>query len=44
MVIIGEKDAEAGTVSIRSRDKGELGAMPLEQFAAQLVAESAPPR
>jgi threonyl-tRNA synthetase len=44
MVVIGEKDAEAGTVSIRSRDKGELGAMPLEQFAAQLAAESAPPR
>ena len=26
MLVIGEKDAEAGTVSVRSRDHGELGA------------------
>jgi threonyl-tRNA synthetase len=44
MLIVGPKDAEAGTVSVRSRDKGELGAMPLEQFAATLEAESKPPR
>ena len=40
MIVIGEKDAEAGTVSIRSRDKGELGAMPFDQFAAMLAEES----
>lgn len=44
MLVVGPKDAEAGTVSVRSRDKGELGAMPLEQFAQQVVAESQPPR
>ncbi len=44
MLVVGPKDAEAGTVSVRSRDKGELGAMPLEQFAATLLAESQPPR
>jgi threonyl-tRNA synthetase len=44
MLVVGPKDAEAGTVSVRSRDKGELGALPLEQFAQQLLAESQPPR
>ncbi len=40
MIVIGEKDAEAGTVSVRSRDRGELGAMPFEQFTAMLAEES----
>jgi len=40
MIVIGEKDAEGGTVSVRSRDKGELGAMPFDQFAAMLTEES----
>ncbi len=43
MIVIGEKDAEGGTVSVRSRDKGELGAMPFDQFAAMLGEESKPP-
>jgi threonyl-tRNA synthetase len=40
MLVIGEKDAEGGTVSVRSRDKGELGAMPFDQFASMLAEES----
>ena len=44
LLIVGPKDAEAGTVSVRSRDKGELGAIPLDQFAAQLAEESVAPR
>jgi threonyl-tRNA synthetase len=44
MIVVGPKDAEAKTLSVRSRDKGELGAMPLEQFAAMLEGESRPPR
>jgi threonyl-tRNA synthetase len=40
MIVIGEKDAEGGTVSVRSRDRGELGAMPFDQFAAMLAEES----
>ena len=32
MVIIGEKEAEAGTVSVRSRHDGDLGSMPVEDF------------
>ena len=43
MIVIGEKDAEGGTVSIRSRDKGELGAMPFDQFVAMLTEESKSP-
>jgi threonyl-tRNA synthetase len=39
MIVLGEKDAEGGTVSVRSRDKGELGAMPFDQFAAMLATE-----
>ena len=31
-VIIGEKDAEAGTVSVRSRHDGDLGSMPVDDF------------
>ncbi|HVH45559.1 MAG TPA: threonine--tRNA ligase [Labilithrix sp.] len=44
MLIVGPKDAEAGTVSVRSRDAGELGAMPRAEFIAKLTAENAPPR
>jgi threonyl-tRNA synthetase len=43
MLIVGPKDAEAGTVSVRSRDAGELGAMPREQLYAKLTEESSPP-
>ena len=44
MLIVGPKDAEGGTVSVRSRDKGELGALPFDQFAAMLAEESKMPR
>jgi threonyl-tRNA synthetase len=43
MVVVGPKDAEAGTVSVRSRDAGELGAMPRAEFIAKVRAESLPP-
>jgi len=36
MLIIGGKEAEAGTVSVRHRFKGDLGPRPLEQFIADL--------
>ncbi len=32
MVIIGEKEAEAGTVSVRGRQDGDLGVMPVADF------------
>ena len=43
MLVVGPKDAEAGTVAVRSRDAGELGAMPKEQLFAKLFEESTPP-
>jgi threonyl-tRNA synthetase len=39
MLIIGGKEAEAGTVSVRHRAKGDLGPRPLEQFLADLRQE-----
>ena len=39
MLIIGAKEAESGTVSVRHRTKGDQGPRPLDQFAADLRAE-----
>jgi threonyl-tRNA synthetase len=41
MFCIGERDAAAGTVSLRDRLEGDLGAMPLEQALARLHSEIA---
>lgn len=39
MFIIGDKDVEANTVSVRHRKDGDLGAMSLEDFITMAVAE-----
>ena len=40
MLILGEKESEDGTiVSVRSRDKGDLGSIPTEKFIKDLLAE-----
>lgn len=39
MFIIGDKDIEAGTVSVRHRKEGDIGAMKLEDFIAMAVEE-----
>ena len=39
MLVIGGKEAEAGTVSVRHRSKGDLGPRPVEQFSADLQQE-----
>ncbi|MFA6680167.1 MAG: threonine--tRNA ligase, partial [Candidatus Methanomethylophilaceae archaeon] len=40
MLILGEKESEDGTiVSVRSRDKGDLGSFPLEDFISQVKTE-----
>jgi len=41
MLVIGAKEAEAGTVAVRHRAKGDLGPRPLDQFIADLRAEVA---
>jgi threonyl-tRNA synthetase len=32
MLVVGDKDQESGTVSVRCREEGDLGAMPVEAF------------
>ncbi len=44
IAVIGDKEAMARTLSVRSRQDGELGALPLPMFAEQLLAEATPPR
>ena len=41
MLVVGGKEAEAGTVSVRHRAKGDLGARPLDDFITTLNAEIA---
>jgi threonyl-tRNA synthetase len=44
IAVIGDKEAMARTLSVRSREEGELGPLPLAAFADRLVAEATPPR
>ncbi len=39
MIIAGEKEMNEGTVSVRSRKNGDLGAMPVEEFIKMLAEE-----
>ena len=39
MLIVGQKEEEDGTVSVRSRDTGETVTMPLDEFVAKLEKE-----
>lgn len=39
MIIIGDKDIENGTIGVRSRENGDLGAMPLSQLVEKLQKE-----
>jgi threonyl-tRNA synthetase len=39
MLIVGGKEAEAGTVSVRHRSKGDLGPRPLSDFVDALHQE-----
>ena len=41
MFVVGEKDRDAGTVAVRDRLEGDLGAMPLAEAIAKLQAEIA---
>jgi threonyl-tRNA synthetase len=36
MLVVGDRDQEAGTVSVRERRQGDVGAQPLEEFVKQL--------
>ncbi len=39
MIIVGDKEAENGTISVRSRDKGELGSQELGDFIKTVIDE-----
>ena len=41
-LVAGDREQEAGTVAVRSREEGELGAMPVSEFATRLRRESEP--
>jgi threonyl-tRNA synthetase len=40
MLVVGDREREAGEVAVRSHAEGELGTMPIADFAARVVAES----
>jgi threonyl-tRNA synthetase len=39
MLVVGAKEAEAGTVSVRHRSKGDLGPKPLAEVIESLQQE-----
>ena len=39
MVVVGDKDIENNTISIRKRKEGDLGAMTVEQFLEKIVPD-----
>jgi len=41
-LIVGAKEAEAGTVAVRHREQGDLGPQPLAEFMARLAQENIP--
>ncbi|MCL6580811.1 MAG: threonine--tRNA ligase [Firmicutes bacterium] len=43
MLVVGDREQESGAVAVRHRSEGDLGARPLEEFAARLAREAAPP-
>ena len=41
MLVVGEKEAAENQVAVRSRDKGEMGSMDLNEFVSMVVKEDA---
>jgi threonyl-tRNA synthetase len=39
MLVVGDKEADQGTVAVRHRSQGDLGAMPLTEFSDKLLEE-----
>jgi threonyl-tRNA synthetase len=42
-LIVGDREQEAGTVSVRERARGDVGAVPRAQFVECLILELHPP-
>jgi threonyl-tRNA synthetase len=41
MLVVGDRDQQAGTVSVRERRQGDLGPQPLEDFLKLLEEQRA---
>ena len=41
MLVIGAREAESGTVTVRHRDRDDLGAMPIDEFVQTIQKEIA---
>ena len=41
MLVVGEKEAEAGLVALRRRDKGDMGAVNADEFIATVLDDIA---
>jgi threonyl-tRNA synthetase len=41
-IVVGEKERGAGSVNVRSRDRGELGEMAMEDFLSSIAQENVP--
>ena len=39
MLIIGEKEQDSNSVGVRSREKGDIGAMKIEEFIEKILKE-----
>ena len=39
MLVVGDKEAQSGSVAVRTRSGSDLGAMPLDEFIARLKEE-----
>ena len=39
MLVLGEKERENGTVSVRNRKKGDIGSMSVDELVAKLTKE-----
>ena len=39
MLVVGDREAESGSISVRQREAGDLGAMPVDDFIARLKNE-----
>ena len=41
MLVLGDREAEEGKVSVRSRKAGDLGTMTVDEFLAKILLEVA---
>jgi len=43
MLVVGDKEAEADSISVRHRDEGDLGPMPVGEFTDRIAGEAVVP-